>query len=192
MLRLFWRCLELDKPTQSFVGEALDELRVLLANPPVELRLQAHPLPDDLGTVLDRYLSSPPLEAKEPFRTCWMRFAEGRETGQWAPLLVCCRTDSKLAKAARAQSPNAVWGLFNELISAVYNLHNKYILWHEVFHLWGADDCYSKDNPNTGPHCGLPGCIMQYAPTPQTVCTWPFLCPKNVDRVRRWSENHAM
>jgi hypothetical protein len=96
-------------------------------------------------------------------------------------ILVCCKDDSKLAKMAKTYVPIAKWGLMNnEVILAVYKLNNKYILWHEVLHLFGVDDCYDYKDPYNGTTCGLDNCLMQYAPSVKTVRKWPFLCEKNI------------
>ncbi len=185
MLRLFWHSLDLDEQERSLVAAAIAELRDLLAKPPVEVDLVAQPLCESAAQELEEEFRRPPAGTCNPFRKCWDAFAEGRKVSEFAPLVVCCRRDSSLAQAARAERPMARWGYSTPpVISAVYKPGNKYILWHEALHLWGADDCYLLANPNAGPQCSLPRCIMQYAPTKETVRPWPFLCQENVELIR--------
>ena len=58
----------------------------------------------------------------------------------------------------------ALWGAeVTGLLATVYRENpDKYIIWHEVLHIFGAEDCYDVSGQNT---CELSTCIMQYAPT---------------------------
>ena len=109
------------------------------------------------------------------------------------PFLVYCKGNSKLAKAAKEESPLAQWGLTNDyyLVSAVYKRCNKYLLWHEALHLFEVCDCYCYYNPNAGVNCDLSNCIMQYEPLKETVGEWPFLCEKNIKRIQACSEKRT-
>ena len=58
------------------------------------------------------------------------------------------------------------------------------VIIHELLHLLGADDCYDMTKEDWGPNCGLPNCIMQYQATIDNVGDWPFLCEKNIEKIR--------
>jgi len=107
-------------------------------------------------------------------------------------LLVYCKAGSKLCIAAKEECERAVWGLTNDYyrISAVYEPNNKYILWHEALHLFGAEDCYELDNPNAGTTCKLEQCIMQYEPREGSVNEWPFICEKNTRKIKAYFKEH--
>lgn len=59
-----------------------------------------------------------------------------------------CEPSSELAKNCRAYCSICKWGLSipTSHLAYVYNLEDGYTLWHEAFHLYGADDCYKVDN----------------------------------------------
>jgi hypothetical protein len=110
---------------------------------------------------------------------------EPQGIGPIPALVVCCRDDSTLAKKAKAKSPHALWGCACGGLVAIYR-HDPYLIWHEMFHLFGADDCYE-----VGPKgeiedhtCGNIQCIMQYAPSEETVGLPLTLCDKNVRKIR--------
>ena len=107
------------------------------------------------------------------------------KTKQLTPLVVCCRRDSALAMSAVEANPTAIWGARCGQFAAVYR-HDPYVIWHEVLHLLGAQDCYPPDAPEEDrlPTCGNQNCIMQYAPTNDRVGYPPFLCAVNVERMR--------
>ena len=110
--------------------------------------------------------------------------------GDLANLVVLCPPDSALHAIALQSNSDALWGINNAGLAAIYNLDNKYIVWHETLHILGADDCYDLDKDNRGPNCELGNCIMQYEATEENVGTWPFLCKKNVSlvksRINKW------
>jgi hypothetical protein len=78
-------------------------------------------------------------------------------------------------RAARKMLEHAAWGIsLAGTLSVSYAPANPYLLWHETLHLLGAQDHYDRTTFRTT--CGLPTCIMQYAPSAQTVGANPFLC----------------
>jgi len=96
-------------------------------------------------------------------------------------LVIYCEPSSNIAKAIKKTNKIAEWGLcFQHRISAVYEKNNKYIIWHEVLHLFGVSDCYDIGNPNGPLTCELEKCLMQYAPQEGNVAPWPFLCKSNI------------
>lgn len=187
-LRLHWYCLDLPEPEQQRTQQWLEELRQFLARPPTELDLGVSNLPPDMASVVD-------LELRQPPRTIYPLEAyyeaiDNKLHGnlQWAPLLVRCPPDSRIALVAKKEHPIAKWGITcNRVYSLVYRMNNKYIVWHEVLHLLGANDCYCPKRPEAPRACGLAGCIMQYAPTQRKVAAWPFLCSASVAAVRSYA-----
>jgi hypothetical protein len=133
-----------------------------------------------------RIIESSPLE----FRSASLRELVGQLSSkvtppfyvESSPLIILCTPSSTFAKLTKKDNPTARWGGNLGNLSVVYNVLNKYILWHEVFHILGAEDCYQL--PDRGPTCNIPNCIMQYEPTQVSVGDWPFLCGDNCVRVR--------
>jgi hypothetical protein len=100
--------------------------------------------------------------------------------------VIYCEPFSNIAKAIKKADEIAEWGqTYLNYISAVYKKENKYILWHEVLHLFGVADCYNPNSPN----CDLSSCLMQYAPEEGNVAPWPFLCEDNIKRLKKYIEN---
>jgi hypothetical protein len=189
MLKFFWHCLDKSEEDEKFILNSLNELSDLLKKPPVKIELKAMSLPAKIVQIVESELQKPPQQTKEPFRTYWVTINKKLSLPEWSPLMVYCKPNSELAMAARKQCPTAVWGCtVDGILSAVYKLGNKYILWHEILHLFGVDDCYLPNNPHTGPTCELPNCIMQYAPSGETVGEWPFLCQENIKRIKARDE----
>lgn len=102
-------------------------------------------------------------------------------------LSVSCSAEHPIACAARGAYPLARWGLCTAGVLAVtYHPGNRFILWHETMHLLGASDHY--DNRTLATTCGEPGCLMQYAPSDETVTEETCLCPETLRVLRRnWS-----
>jgi len=192
-LPVYYLCLDLMAQQQKRVRLALSELEGLLALPPLEVECPIVPLPvsaeepiqnaldgNDLGSVLESAAHTlgkelGTIETKDP-------------TSRRTPgLLVCCTVGHSLAKLCVKTNPNFVWGAATQPVAIVYELSNKYIIWHELLHTLGAEDCYDKNDPasNPGPTCECPNCIMQYAPTHNNVTQWPFLCEANVRKIRK-------
>lgn len=186
MLKLFYYCLNRDEAAEQFVANRMSELTDLLARPPVQVEFRADRLPDKYrkSKLISEPCSDPPFFSLWCRRICFTLLKH-------YPLLVYCRKDSKVAEAAKKANERAIWGLCQDdcSVSAVYESNNEYILWHEVLHLFGVDDCHCGPK-KPGPTCELTNCIMQYAPTPKTVGGWPFLCQKNIRRIQSWNEKH--
>ena len=182
MLRLFYHFLDVDDKRRLNVLRNLDELACLVQREPLGSKAQIGPLPERVASLVEGIVRHPRLDCAEPFSdSCEQLNPALPKLSEWAPLLVCCDRNAPIAQAARKQCPLAKWGLTQpSLFSAVYRIENKFIIWHEIFHLWGANDCYAPERPNAGTRCGLRNCIMQYAPTDQSVGKWPFLCEANV------------
>jgi len=187
MLKLFFYCLNMEEAAERFVADSLSELTNLLSQPPVQVEFRSDPLPEKFRN--DKLLSEP---CSDILCFCyWCRRICFTILNHY-PLLVYCKPDSKIAQAAIKEDVRAKWGLCNDYysVSAVYESNNKYILWHETLHLFGVEDCYDQNNPHNGTPCELDDCLMQYAPTSQTVGDWPFLCHKNIKLIQNWNNTH--
>ena len=190
MLKFFWYCLSIGKEEQDFVSDNLVELSNLLKTPPAGITLEAKPLPPSLVEVVESiYESWCNHDLPFSYFCKQIRMKLNSLDSKNIPLLVYCKCNSKLATAAKKENHLAQWGLMNDdyLISAVYEHCNKYILWHEILHLFDVDDCYPLDDPYARPTC-VPNCIMQYVPNKKNVGKWPFLCKKNIKRIQACSE----
>ena len=99
-------------------------------------------------------------------------------------LLICCSTESTIATLVKKSCPHCQWGANCDGLSVVYE-HQPAAVWHEMFHLLGAEDCYVvKPNGHIQDFtCGNRRCIMQYAPEVQVVGDPPFVCEDNVRRI---------
>ena len=98
-------------------------------------------------------------------------------------LLVRCPYNHHLARSSRLKNPDHKWGTcYDSRLSLVYppidQQKNRHLIWHEAFHLLGAEDCYKHQ-------CEKPNSIMQYAPTEENVGNWPFLCQRNIEKIQR-------
>jgi hypothetical protein len=109
-------------------------------------------------------------------------------------LVVICQPSNPLAAKVQVTNPGALWGASNGSLAIIYH-HEPTVIWHEMFHLLGADDCYEGESAEDSalPTCGHPNCIMQYAPSVAVVGDPPFICDTNVQLIRkRWAENSTM
>lgn len=98
-------------------------------------------------------------------------------------LLVACPEHHPLALAFRASNPGAQWGGNSGRIAAAYGSYSTGVMWHEVLHVMGADECYPPTNPSVTTCEMGSSCIMSYEPAAQPV--WPFLCADNMERLRQ-------
>jgi hypothetical protein len=91
------------------------------------------------------------------------------------------------ARAARGRLWHAAWGIsLSGTLSLTYAPGNPYALWHESLHLLGAEDHYDLRTFRTT--CGMPTCLMQYAPDENTVGPRPLICPATAVILRRACE----
>lgn len=98
------------------------------------------------------------------------------------PILMLVPSGTPFVTALQNENNMARWGAAMGTISTVWQMRGPQILWHELLHTLGAEDCY--DVRNGDPICDLPNCLMQWAPTDTTVGRVPALCSKNIERVR--------
>lgn len=194
MLQLFWHCLDVEEEEKAkkFIIESFTELVNSLKTPLANVELEAKPLSSNLAEVVENIYKN--WSGRDlPFCSfCKQAHLKLKElTSQSIPLLIYCGDNSELSEAAKKENTSAKWGLMNECysVSTVYKPGNKYILWHEALHLFDVDDCH-KGPLEPGPTCGHYGCLMQYIPTKDSVCSWPFLCKKNIEQLRNSSKKH--
>jgi hypothetical protein len=200
MLKLYWLCATKRKHDEEYIQKSLHELNVFLEMPPIEIRMEIHPLHTDTAKIINVILEKeafnkktyPNLLFKNKNEFCPLRelYEKINSLSDCMPLVIYCEPSSNIANAIRKTYKIAEWGLtFKDRISAVYKKENKYILWHEVLHLFGVDDCYDSNNPNGPLRCELGQCLMQYAPQEGNVAPWPFLCKNNIKRLREYIKN---
>lgn len=90
--------------------------------------------------------------------------------------------DHRLARLLLQNNPLAEWGGTRWPIALCFQPGNPFLVWHEILHLFGAQDCYDKNG--NGPTCEMRNCIMQWEPTSEHVGGEPFLCSRNGAAVR--------
>ena len=202
----YYLCLDLSPTQESHIAEAFAELESLLKQPPVQVDCPIRRVPPDteariVGCVAEQNMG------KHPEKDDWIVLDEigSRICGLFKQdvgtiptddpcrhlcprLLICCQSAHELAGLCLRAYPNAFYGVVLNSMGVVYELDNHYAVWHEFFHLIGAEDCYGMEDgqiTHRGPTCEQHNCIMQYAATEETVGDWPFLCRANVERIRR-------
>ena len=130
------------------------------------------------------------IEEQADFRGCAKAVCDmlRERLGRASKLVVCCNADWTLARKGKAGAAHASWGCQWGQLVAIYK-HDRYVIWHELFHLLGADDCYDVGSAaEIRDHtCGNQKCIMQYAPSEQNVDEPPFICRDIIQRIRTQS-----
>lgn len=172
---------------EKFLNKALDELAQHLNAEPIKLTVSIKRLGDKpkLAEKVCERLSKLSDKSYE-FSACSgeITYIFDSEEGIGQRLLIYCRSDSYVAKAARKRSRLPSWGAAYGPFSAVYKPNNKFIIWHETLHTLGLDDCYDEKCPDVRkPDCKCKDCVMQY----ERPDTWigPFsLCNKNIERLQ--------
>jgi len=186
MVPLYYLPLDLDPQLRQEAERWVRRFSAFLALPPYsapsEVRLVDQRLEELLHPALEED-SLPGMAAS----ACEILFdLEDRQTGERPPprLIVVCGPDSTVAQKSKAGNPDALWGGSVGCLAVVYR-HEPTVVWHEMFHLFGAKDCYREEAPDESalPLCGEERCIMQYAPALGKVGDPPFLCAANVERV---------
>lgn len=183
MKKTYYCCLNLEQRYDNFLRESMDQLSHYLSCPPVEVNYSFEELPAKLKNTI-----SDVLETENDIISffAWTLSALHKNLRRVSRLFILCPPDGKIAALAKKKSPNVLWGLSNTQVSATYYLDNEFIIWHEALHLLDADDCHDISKGDRGPNCECKNCIMQYEPTKYTVGEWPFLCTRNIDRIRKW------
>ena len=187
MLQLFWYCLDLSESDEQKITQYFDELTELIQEHLTCIRLMAKPVPIEAAKEIEQRLCT----SHQGFFRYMADLGEYcfHKEHHFSPLLISCKRDSQIAVSSREANPLGVWGSVCGCLGVVWKLDNKYAVWHEVLHLFGAEDCYTPNN--AGPTCELPNCIMQYIPTKESVGDWPFLCGDNVELIQEWSRKYS-
>lgn len=178
---LFYDTVDVPPAQARALSTALEELSDLLKRPPLLLAVALAPLPSKLRASVQDILASEPDVATGIAIAGDLLFDTPRT--QFRRLIIGCHEDHKLACKVRRNNPDALWGGAICPIALAFLPCSRFVVWHECLHLFGTKDCYML--PDTGPTCELENCIMQYEPTDATVGAWPFLCKKNIGRLRR-------
>ena len=174
MHKIYWYCL--DKEREEFLQKSLKELEDILAKHQTGIKVGFGRLPqgslDEVCKVLNH--------------SRWPHFCAAEicdilplKPPQPSPILVLCPFDSSIARCFRGDL--RIWGGTCRPVAVVWEPDNKYLIWHEILHLLGAEDCC--DERGWGPTCGKSNCIMQYSPVKRLIGSWPFLCDKNITRI---------
>lgn len=94
----------------------------------------------------------------------------------------------EFVKLILERTPRAKWGITTEKkLAFVYKENpDKFIIWHEILHLFGAEDCYEEYNlAKKKKDCRLKNCIMRYDPSPDTIQEKKiFICEKNIKLIK--------
>ena len=159
---------------------------------PLEVRCETRRIDGDLRARLEAALDEDDISvvaaaAMEVLLSCeeW-ELREGRDHVELPKIVVVCSPNHRLARSVQASSPGALWGACIGDLAVIYH-HEAALIWHEMFHLLGAEDCYEGESPDGSamPTCGNARCIMQYAPSLDAVGDPPFMCQSNVERIRQ-------
>jgi hypothetical protein len=171
----------------TILDKAMVKLCNFLSIPPLEVQCHSEVLPRKLVKPIYRVFEKTPVPDNwtaaidELFR---------KEYGSQCKLLILCSPQNRLAQLSLHYKSDAEWGITcpqnDSILSIVYNLNNAPVIWHEALHLLGADECYDPDNIKDHSNCKLLNCVMQYAPTEQTVGRQPILCNKTIQAVRTY------
>jgi len=210
MLKLYWLCATKCKQDEEYIPKSLHELTTFLERPPTEIRIEIQPLCTDTAKNINSILEKETFNKKTyhpnilsknenifiPLRELYEKI---NALSNCMPLVIYCESSSNIAKAIKRANQISEWGetFFDKgkgVISAVYEKENKYILWHEVLHLFGVEgECYNTQNPDeNGPStCELGQCLMQYAPQERNVAPWPFLCKNRIEELREYNRKYG-
>jgi hypothetical protein len=206
MLKLYWLCATKCKHDEEYVQKSLNELNAFLEMPPTEIRIEIQPLCSDTAKTINEILEKETFNKKTyppnvlsknekvfiPLRELYEKI---NSLSDCMPLVIYCEPSSNIANAIKKTDEIPEWGsTYLNYISAVYEKGNKYILWHEVLHLFGVNsECYNTQNPDeNGPStCELGQCLMQYAPQEENVAPWPFLCKKTIEQLKEYNRKYG-
>jgi hypothetical protein len=175
--RVFWCVLGDDDRMRQFVQSAMRELAEALAGPLGGIKVFDERLPEKLWSGMESALAVGDFEGA-------IRAIEGWGDRGRIGVSVFCLPTHPAARAAQKRVVHARWGLsFRGRLSLTYVMGNKYALWHETLHLFGAQDHYDLKTFRTT--CELPSCVMQYAPTEEVLEGRGYLCAQTLEILRR-------
>lgn len=209
MITIYWHCLGMTEADETFVNSALQELAQHLKEypkeDPIKLEVNINGLTEqpELAKEVDEKLNRLSDESYT-FSSCagdiqyvFSKFDFITENCS-ARLLVCCSSDSQIAKAAQKHAPWACWGATCGFLSAAYppkdQLKSKFTIWHETVHLLllrddNRDECYEPYPPYPKKaDCNCDTCIMQFEPDEKWGGKWS-LCGKIIGFLQDLSKN---
>ncbi len=181
MRKTYYYCYDMNDK-KDWLGRSLDQLSKTLFKSPTEIQYTFEELPKEYEEGVLNILEKD-YEEIYGWEDDLVWFFSDKQ-GQVCNLLVICHPGNRLEKVSINTDPDALWGISNCSLAIVYHFYDQYVVWHEMLHLLGADDCYDLTKNDRGPNCELGNCIMQYEATEENVGTWPFLCKKNVSLVK--------
>ncbi len=183
-----------NKLQESFVTETLSELHDYLGSPELNIDINIRELPESVAIQVTNILNKSNQDIWLLINEVYL-LRKSRGTGSEYSgsdlLIICADPNGKIARMCKTEAIYARYGaLFSDTnIAAIYYYEDSYSMWHEVFHLLGAKDCYDIDHHgnviNRGPNCGKTNCIMQYEITDKLIGKWPFICGINIKRIRK-------
>jgi len=194
VITIYYHCLDMTPDDEKFVADSLKELAQHLKEDPIRLLVSIRTLTDEPSVAKGVHEKLNQLNDQScSFSRCAADIVTALPIGKdfAARLLVYCRPDSYIANAARREKASACWGATCGLFSAVYNHDNKFTIWHEVVHLLlvrhdDLDECYEPYPPYAKKgDCDCESCLMQYAPSEETVGEWPCLCDKVIKLLQK-------
>jgi len=186
---VYYYPLDLAECEQGRMHASLKRLEQLLAEPPVERHCSIGRLPSSAENGVLAALKETDLDIRVSKVAGAMSHEIGTLTTGEANtrliprLVVRCSPNHPLAQTCLATYPHARWGLTSCKVLAVVYDDREVVLWHEVLHLLGAEDCY--DLSNLRRTCEHPLCIMQYAAKEGEVGGELQICPENAERIQR-------
>jgi hypothetical protein len=200
MITIYWYCFE-TPDAEKFVGDSLNELSQSLRKEPIKLNISIKALQDesDLAenviAILNKFAEQSYTFGNAADEILGaLDIVSCRNEDTIPKLLIYCRPDSRIAKAALKEKPDAEWGTTCCPLSVVYK-SDKSTIWHETVHLLlclpdDKDECYDKNTHIRKTDCNCETCIMQYK-TPEAVDeNWPSplcdnLCNKNITQLQK-------
>lgn len=180
--KAYYYCYDMPPEKEISLREAMRKLSRLLNLAPAEIDYRFSELPEEHTKNVRDIINGIDIVGAWSVRIArYFRRREGNPSG----ILILCARESRLAKLSKDESSSACWGYSYPWLGLSYGGHDEYIVWHEMMHLLGADDCYDLKQRSHAPNCELDNCIMQYEPTKHTVGEWPFLCCKNINLIKK-------
>ena len=161
----------------------MEELSGYLSRPPAEIDYTFSELPKEYEADILKIFEEEPKLITAYWEDKLLNYFKDKQKF-YSGTLVICSTNSQLARFCLKVNPNFLWGTAFPTLAITYEIE-KYIVWHEMLHLLGADDCYDLSQGDRGPNCDCPNCIMQYEATKANVGDWPFLCDPNIQSVQK-------
>ena len=135
------------------------------------------PLSRDLVHGLKDYMVSQ-LPGKDP----WM---------DWEPytsrlIFVFCEPKDPLVHVFQQENPLAHWGVAIPAQFSIAWHYDRFLIWHELMHLFNAKDCYNKFGINK---CSSGNCLMRRDPSRLHWQSEWVICSKNQKRMTEYARS---